>query len=290
MKHKIMTISVLSIMFISGCSSADWSKSGETVDQQIKKILNGNIEQSSDEQELISPEKKEEPPTKEQVVPDEPNKEEEPTIPDMYRNIIKEVNGKKIIVNPENMLSVVNKVQNLPSSYTPEDLVIPNVLFPFSGDLPKKYLRKEAALALEEMFQAALHDGIEMMAISGYRSYDRQAEIFFNKAKNVGDEEANQLVAYPGQSEHQTGLAIDVSSPDFGFKLEEEFGETTAGIWLQQNAYQFGFIIRYPKGKENLTGYEYEPWHLRYVGKEAALQIQQNQITLEEYMGIVEKS
>ncbi len=103
-------------------------------------------------------------------------------------------------------------------------------------------------------------------------------------AQRVGKEVANKTVAYPGQSEHQTGLAMDVSSHKMGFKLHQSFGETIEGIWLANNAPKFGFIIRYPKGKEHITGYKYEPWHLRYVGVQVAEEIAQKGITLEEYL------
>ena len=95
------------------------------------------------------------------------------------------------------------------------------------------------------------------------------------------------MVAYPGQSEHQTGLAMDVSCQSVGFTLEEDFGQTTEGIWLSENAHKFGFIIRYGKDTTNITGYSYEPWHIRYVGKDAAKEIYDLNITLEEYLGDV---
>jgi D-alanyl-D-alanine carboxypeptidase len=104
------------------------------------------------------------------------------------------------------------------------------------------------------------------------------------RAKQRGEEVANKTTAYPGQSEHQTGLAMDVSSASVNYQLLESFGETTEGIWLAENAPDFGFIIRYPKGKEEITGYSYEPWHLRYLGIETALQVSARGITYEEYL------
>lgn len=194
-------------------------------------------------------------------------------------------NGNNIIKNPDDILVLVNKERNLPSDYKPQDLVIPNVRFSFSGESEKKYMREEAAEALEQLFSEAEKQGIVLYAVSGYRSYERQKALFNNKVNKVGAEEANKLVAKPGQSEHQTGLAMDVSSKSANFLLEVNFGQTVEGRWLKENAHKFGFIIRYPKEKTDVTGYSYEPWHIRYVGKEAASEIYEKLITLEEYFG-----
>lgn len=189
-----------------------------------------------------------------------------------------------INLNPYHVLSLVNKEFALPDDYEPEDLTVPDVAFPFEEDLPKKKMRQVAATALEDMFQAAESEGLEIFAQSGYRSYDRQNEIFSANVAEHGEEEANQFSARPGESEHQTGLTMDVTARDVEFQLIEAFGETDEGRWLQDNAHEFGFIIRYPKGKEDITKYDYEPWHLRYVGEKAARDIAKEEITLEEYL------
>ena len=194
--------------------------------------------------------------------------------------------GRQVIIQPDDYLVLVNKDRFLPNGYEPKDLVPPKVNFVFEEDLPKRYLRKEAAHALEELFEASLQDGIELYASSGYRSYTRQEEIFKAKLEKDGMEEAKKLVAYPGQSEHQTGLAMDLTSRDISFKLEESFEATKEGKWLRDKAHNFGFIIRYPKDKVEITKYSYEPWHIRYVGKEAAQEIYLNKLTLEEYLGL----
>ncbi|MCK4259448.1 MAG: M15 family metallopeptidase [Halanaerobiales bacterium] len=192
---------------------------------------------------------------------------------------------KKDVPNITDILLLANKEHHLPSDYKPTDLVQPNIPFLFKEDLPKKLMRKEAALALEELFNSAKKDTIKLFGVSGYRSYYRQKQIFDYKAQRLGEEVANKTVAYPGQSEHQTGLAMDVSNQKMGFKLHQSFGNTREGIWIANNAPKFGFIIRYPKGKEHITGYKYEPWHLRYVGIQVAQEIAQKGITLEEYFG-----
>lgn len=195
---------------------------------------------------------------------------------------IKSQSGKP---NYMSNLILVNKSHELPADFVPDDLVVPDVRFSFTEDLPKKKMRKEAAQALEKLFRQAQVDGIDLAAVSGFRSYDRQADIFANAVQRMGEKEANRVSARPGQSEHQTGLAMDVSSASVGYELVESFGETIEGKWLSENAPSYGFIIRYPKGKEYLTGYRYEPWHLRYVGVEHARKISQQGLTLEEYLG-----
>lgn len=193
--------------------------------------------------------------------------------------------GQKVVKNPDDILVLVNKERNLTSDYKPSDLAIPNVKFSFEGEDQKKYLRKEAATALEELFKEGKKEDIILYAVSGYRSYGRQQVLFNNRVERDGVEEANKLVARPGQSEHQTGLAMDVSSKSILLSLDEDFGQTVEGIWLKENAHKFGFIIRYLEEKTDITGYSYEPWHVRYVGEDAAREIYENNITLEEYLG-----
>ncbi len=207
-----------------------------------------------------------------------------------YWNVVKVQNGIKVIMNPDNILALVNKEQILPATYKPKDLVVPNVPFAFSEtNVDKRYMRREAAKALEEMFAAAHQAGIEFVAASGYRSYERQKALFDEEVKKNGKEEAIHAVAMPGSSEHQTGLAMDITSPSIKNALTLAFGETKEGKWVAAHAHEYGFIIRYPKGKEAITGYEYEPWHLRYVGKKVATVLFKKGITLEEYFKIVKK-
>ncbi|GED13681.1 hypothetical protein AMI01nite_16720 [Aneurinibacillus migulanus] len=194
-------------------------------------------------------------------------------------------NGKVIVTNASSVTVLVNKKRNLPADYEPTDLVVPNVAFSFAGDSPKKQLRRSAARALEALFAQAKKDRIDLKAVSGYRSYSTQKAIFSRNAKKKGKEVANRTSAYPGQSEHQTGLAMDVSSASVSYGLEQRFGNTKEGKWLAKNAPAFGFIIRYPKDKESITGYSYEPWHIRYVGKDIAQAVANRGVTLEEYFG-----
>lgn len=192
--------------------------------------------------------------------------------------------------NLNDILILANKNWNLPEDYVPEDLVPVESEF-VSYALPeRRQLRSEAAAALQELIEASKLDWMEILCVSGYRSYETQKVIFDNKVKAAGLDYAVKYVAYPGQSEHQTGLAMDLTSKDMVTGvLTESFGETKEGKWLVDNAHRFGFIIRYPAGKENITGYNYEPWHIRYVGAEVAHTIYRQGITLEEYLGLAQQ-
>ncbi|NLI92704.1 MAG: M15 family metallopeptidase [Peptococcaceae bacterium] len=180
---------------------------------------------------------------------------------------------------------LVNKQNELPSSYVPPDLAEVNIPFTFSEKAEKRMLRQEAALKLAELFEAAKKESIILYGVSGYRSYKTQKDLFAIFTSRYGSEEkANQISARPGQSEHQTGLAMDVTCRSVNFGLEESFGDTKEYAWLKENAHRYGFIIRYPKGKELITEYTYEPWHLRYVGPELATKLYEKKVTYEEYL------
>ncbi|MBR3764133.1 MAG: M15 family metallopeptidase [Clostridia bacterium] len=147
-------------------------------------------------------------------------------------------------------------------------------------------MRADAAAALEEMFAACREEtGVTLKAVSGYRSYQRQSTIYQNKLDKVGTRErADQYVARPGASEHQLGLAMDVGQKSDDVNLTSSFGRTKGGKWVAENCWRFGFILRYQEGWEDVTGYEYEPWHVRYVGKENAQRIHEANMPLETYL------
>lgn len=183
---------------------------------------------------------------------------------------------------PDSIYVLANKLNHLPADYIPEPLVVPNIRFSFSEDDPKKNQRQEPASALELMFADAEAEHLYLFAVSGYRSYNRQNTIYSYKAETRGVEEADKVSARPGHSEHQTGLAMDVTCEAVGFGLEYAFGNTPEGIWVAENAHKYGFIIRYLEDKVDITGYNYEPWHLRYVGNDLASYVYEHQLTLEE--------
>lgn len=189
-----------------------------------------------------------------------------------------------IIKNPEKIDVLVNRKYSLPDYYVPEDLVkleeVPTVL-----ENPEvNQLRSVAYEALKEMFSAANEEeGYQLYARSGYRSYNTQVSLYSSYVGAYGQEAADKFSAKAGQSEHQTGLSIDITCQAMNYSLDEGFGEIEEGIWVAENAHRFGYIIRYPKGKEDITGYSYEPWHMRYVGVELAQDIYESQVTMEEY-------
>ncbi|AUM65333.1 peptidase M15 [Brevibacillus laterosporus] len=191
--------------------------------------------------------------------------------------------NKTQAVSPESIQVLVNKQYKLPDSYKPQDLVYPDVPFLFQEKIEKRMMRQEAADALQQLFAGAKQEGIMLAGVSAYRSHTTQTNLFNRYVKKDGEEAAKKYSAEPGHSEHETGLAIDVSGSTGKCAAEDCFEGTPEAVWLADHAHEYGFIIRYPKGKEAITGYQYEPWHLRYVGKEAAGEIHDKGITLEEY-------
>ena len=179
---------------------------------------------------------------------------------------------------------LVNLENRLPYDFEPEDLIVPEVLRPKDKKERRVYLRPEAAKALEDLFAAAKEEGYTLYAISGYRSYYEQRMLFEEKVELVGEKRAMKIIAKQGSSEHQLGLVMDINGETtLKDGLVESFGESDEGKWVASNAYRFGFIIRYPKDKTDITGIQWEPWHLRYVGKKAAVEIYTLDTTLEEY-------
>ncbi len=192
---------------------------------------------------------------------------------------------REIDRTPDSLTVLINKEFSLPSDYVPQNLTAPAITFSFSGYNEKKLMRSEAAKALEELFDAASEEGLHLYGISGYRSYKRQLAIYKKNIAEKGIEHTNKYSAKAGYSEHQSGLAMDVSTISIQNRLDIAFSGTPEGKWLAQNCWKFGYIIRYPEGKSDITGYAYEPWHIRYVGTELAKYLTENNLTMEEYYG-----
>ncbi len=186
------------------------------------------------------------------------------------------------ILDPENILALVKRGFGLPSDYEPTDLVHPNI--PFADDDDDKYLRKEAAEALEQMAADAKVLGYNLVLNSAYRSYAAQAAIYKQYEDRWGGIYAREHVANPGESEHQTGLGIDLTSQSVLDGERMVFGDTAEFKWCRDNAYKYGYILRFIEGTSETTGIVQEPWHFRYVGKAAAQKIYENSWTLEEYV------
>ena len=186
-------------------------------------------------------------------------------------------------MNSDYLGILVNKSHPLAEDYVPSDLVPVNVPFAYIGDDPRNYMREPAARALENMFRDAQSEGLNLIGVSGYRSYERQKDIYEQNLAVKGEALTSLYSARPGTSEHQTGLAMDISAPSIRSALTTDVENTPEGKWLRENAPAYGFILRYPAGKENITGYAYEPWHFRYVGKNLAAYLKREGLTLEEY-------
>lgn len=200
----------------------------------------------------------------EEVIKKEP--EEEAT----KEESVKYIEGQKLPSKPTYIKDVLiaSKKYPLPSTYAPGE-------------------SKEAREAFEEMAAEALLDGFKLTAFSTYRSFEYQTDLYQRYVDQDGEEEADRYSARPGYSEHQTGLAFDIGELNVTDDwASERFGETEAGKWIAANAHRFGFILRYPEGKESVTGYMHESWHFRYVGVEIAKSIYKNNSTLEEYLEI----
>lgn len=202
----------------------------------------------------------------------------------IFNDLASTIDENTLVTNPSDYDVVINKERHLSSSYVPEDLV-PLDDIPKSLQNPEvNQLRKVAYDALKELFAAAKEEqSFDLYARSGYRSYNTQVSLYGSYESNHGQEAADKFSARPGQSEHQTGLAMDITCPSMNYQLDTTFGDKEEGKWVAENAHKFGFIVRYPKGKEDITGYQYEPWHLRYVGLSLAKEIYENKLTLEEY-------
>lgn len=195
--------------------------------------------------------------------------------------------GLYTVANPDSTLVLVNKYFKLPDNYVPKQLVSVNVPFITGEKSELTEMRPVAAKALEIMFAAAKKDGVQLAGVSAYRSYKSQTTLFNTYVREDGEKKALTYSARPGTSEHETGLAVDVSGINGQYAATPAFATTAEAAWLAAHAAEYGFIIRYPKGKESVTGYEYEAWHLRYVGPAAAKEITEKGLALEEYLGKV---
>lgn len=212
----------------------------------------------------------------------EPPVEEEPVAePDDPSQPI-ELNGQ---ANLElDALVLVNKQIALPSDYQPADLVPANIDFVDSATGERRMLRKEAARAIESLMKDAKAARIDLKGTSAFRTYAYQVQLFNAYVARDGKEQAMKYSAPPGHSEHQTGLAIDVSSASVGYQLTQELEQTTEGKWLADNAHKYGFIVRYQRAYEAETGYMYEPWHLRYIGVDHATNVHKTNVPFERYL------
>lgn len=208
---------------------------------------------------------------------EEPTEPAEPEVPEEPEE------NPLLLVDDETIIVLVNKEYSLGDNYVPDDLVTVDV--PTILDNPEvNQLRLVAADALKALFDEAEATGFYLHARSGYRSYQTQTQLFQSYTERNGEEAANRYSAKPGHSEHQTGLVMDVTSESVNYQLDESFGKTDEGIWISEHAHEFGFIVRYPENGEAITGYVYEPWHLRYLGVDMASAVYNSGLTYEAFL------
>lgn len=196
---------------------------------------------------------------------------EEPVVEEVDMSGAKGYIGNEVLPQEPTIVKgvlIASKKYPLPSTYAPGE-------------------SKEARTAFQEMAAEAILSGYDLVAFSTYRSFDYQTQLYERYVTNDGQEAADRYSARPGYSEHQTGLAFDIGEQHFEQHFaRESFGETEAGKWVAANAHKYGFIMRYPNGSEKITGYMYEPWHFRYIGKELAPQVYEANVTLEEFLNL----
>lgn len=225
--------------------------------------------------EIVQPRPEPEQDAREDIIEEPKKEEEQPKVdgepkqqPEKTTNGY--IEGQTPAIEPTYIAGVllVNKKNPLPATYNiGED--------------------KATRTAFEKMAAVAKQQGFELVAFSGFRSYEYQTTLYNNYVTRDGQQNADRYSARPGYSEHQSGLAFDIGEKGKeDLWLTSEFGETKAGKWLVDNAHKYGFILRYPEGKEEITGFMYESWHFRYLGEKLALKVYESGVTLEEYLEV----
>lgn len=184
-----------------------------------------------------------------------------------------------ILSDRDGFLTLTNRASPLPSSFAPGDLVAVTMRHVSGGF----QLRKAVNDALQAMFDDAESAGHKLYVKSAYRSYQTQNTMYYTRLERYGRDDG--LVAYPGSSDHQTGLGVDVLNHEWANRdgMNENFAKTKESQWMAAHCHEYGFVIRYMQGKEDITGIKFEPWHLRYVGRECAAYIMENALSLEEF-------
>lgn len=190
------------------------------------------------------------------------------------------------IDEPGSLWLIVNKHRLLDEKYVPEQLDAPDMKLRWASDAESMQVATAAIPDLEALNKAAAKQGYKLMLVSAYRSATYQKQLYDGYVRSSGQEDADTFSARPGASEHQTGLAVDLGRADGKCEIQTCFGDTAEGKWLAAHAHEFGFVLRYLKDKDNITGYMYEPWHIRYVGHDLAKEVYDSNQTLEEFFGL----
>lgn len=187
------------------------------------------------------------------------------------------------IDDPSSIWVIANKERPLSAEFQPDDLIVPNVRLRLAATEQQMQFRAIAEKDLFALFEAAEKDNVTLVFGSGFRSYQLQKQFYDGYVARDGQAAANRYSAQPGTSEHQTGLSFDATNTKQSCHLEVCFADTPEGAWLAKHAHEYGFTLRYRDGKEAVTGYQYEPWHFRYVGTELATLLYEQNTTLEEF-------
>ncbi|MCT4794283.1 M15 family metallopeptidase [Exiguobacterium alkaliphilum] len=272
-----------------GCTTSEQPATNEPVEEPVvteePTAPEEAPESTDDASDTPEPEVAEEPTTEEEPATETPEDsasvEEAPPVELVPKEPLETEGQANLALGT---LILVNKQIALPSNYKPQDLVTPNIAFVDSATGDRRMLRQEAATGIEGLMAAAKSAGIDLKGTSAFRSYDYQVQLFNAYVARDGKEQAMKYSAPPGHSEHQTGLAIDVSSASVGYQLTQGLEQTKEGKWLADNAHKYGFIVRYQRAFEDETGYMYEPWHLRYIGVEHATNVKQMNVPFEQYL------
>ncbi|MBR1739941.1 MAG: M15 family metallopeptidase [Ruminococcus sp.] len=255
----IILLLVIILIIAKSCSAIKAAKKAK--DDKVSSVRSAAASATDSREEQSDPDSS---------AAEEPSSEPDTSVPEPAPSPVNDpnvsANGRKIEkingITYVDGIMIVNKTYSLPADYAP-------------GVDPA------AQAAFNQMASDAyVYGGVDLFINSGYRSYDEQESLYNGYAAERGTAEADRVSSRPGHSEHQTGLAFDVNSTEFSF------GNTAEAAWLAKNCHLYGFIIRFPEGKEDITGYEYEPWHIRYVGVETATEIKESGQCLEEYLGV----
>lgn len=271
----LLLVAAIIIGGVFWISANDWNVEKTLSQAGLGDLLQTKSKENQASQEEIGPEAEPSPEPEETADTESTDKpsEETPSSKEKTNDGVFDggyVEGQTLPKEPTyvNNILVANKKYPLPEDFAPGE-------------------SKEARAAFDEMAAEAALSGFNLTAFSTYRSYDYQVTLYNRYADRDGKEAADRYSARPGYSEHQTGLAFDIGEQNHEKHwASSSFGETEAGKWLLANAHRYGFILRYPKNKEEITGYMHEAWHFRYVGKSISDEIFKKNITLEEYLGV----
>ena len=294
---KKLLILVLVFTLAAAFTSCGTKEPAETPDEDVLEAAGDDVTEA--DEESGEPEQDEDADVQEDPAEEEPEEPEEPEQssgpapeqkPNPEKNPPKSDGsdyGVEIISTLEkddgNLLVLVNKEYTVGRDYYPTDMVDIDGSLSTNQNLKVKREAYDAYLA---MLKDAKAEGLNFCICSAYRGFSVQENLYYNSLKSNGKAYTDKMFAYPGRSEHHTGYAIDITSASMNWGLSQNYADYPDGAWIAEHCHEYGFIIRYPKGKEDITGYMYEPWHIRYVGVDVAAEITEAGITFEEYMGV----